>query len=190
MSSVYVGVDPSISNSGISVIDDTGQLVDCLNGRVAYHKGYRRPEYNILHYQLQVDCIASFLRKFDVKAVAWEGYSLGSHGLIAQLAEFGGMLKSALFNATGIVPYIVAPSSLKKFATGNGRAEKKDVMAQAAKESSAIADMGKLQLTSDVCDAFFLAKYAWYRKRPELAMGMDNTNPFYTTRNKIIAEAR
>jgi Holliday junction resolvasome RuvABC endonuclease subunit len=65
---------------------------------------------------------------FGVDLVAIEGYSFHSKGSgIYQLAELGGVIRLALHEA-GIAYVEISPSSLKKYATGNGNAAKDQVL--------------------------------------------------------------
>lgn len=65
--------------------------------------------------------------------VVVEGYSMGSPGRLSliRLGELGGMVRCQLFELG--IPYVeVAPTALKRWATGSGRAEKPE-MVRAAK---------------------------------------------------------
>lgn len=81
-----------------------------------------------------------------------EGYSFASNMQYARaLTEFGGIVRYHL-RKIGHVPIEVAPTSLKKFVTGSGRAEKADML-------YAVAVNFGVQLTDhNMADAFGLAK--------------------------------
>jgi crossover junction endodeoxyribonuclease RuvC len=66
------------------------------------------------------------LKPWDVSEVAMEGYSFGSANRAHMAGELGGAVKLAL-QEINLVPLIVPPSSVKKYATGKGNA-KKDLM--------------------------------------------------------------
>lgn len=68
-----------------------------------------------------------------VELVVIEGYSYGSHLAYArEIGELGGVIRNHLFQER--VPYLdVPPNTLKKIATGNGRADKYEVMQAATK---------------------------------------------------------
>ena len=55
--------------------------------------------------------------------VALEGYAFGAHGRVFQIAENTGILKYKLYQL-GIPVTIIAPSEVKKFATGKGNCDK------------------------------------------------------------------
>lgn len=75
--------------------------------------------------------VRAFLRS-DPALVALEGYSFGSPGKQHAIAEWGGVLRLLLFKEN--VPFIVVPpSTLKKFATGKGNADKREVAVAVAR---------------------------------------------------------
>jgi hypothetical protein len=61
---------------------------------------------------------------------------------------------------------MVEPTVLKKFATGAGHAGKQEMIDQAKLESEWIRNLKKPDLTDDLCDAYFLAKWVWYLSAP------------------------
>ena len=73
------------------------------------------------------NCIADwFLRTIDVirpKMIFIEGYSLGSHGKVFNIAENAAILKQKLYERGHSVS-IFPPTVVKKFATGKGNASK------------------------------------------------------------------
>ena len=97
--------------------------------------------------------------------IAIEGYAFGaSAGLIANIAENGGMLKYLLYKEWGVTPEIVSPSQLKKWWTGKGNAKKED-MAQALLEREGVDIRLEMMLdafdspVSDVVDSYALARW-------------------------------
>jgi hypothetical protein len=69
----------------------------------------------------------------------------------------------------------------KKFATGYGYAEKYMMMEQAANECQQLAGA-----SDDICDAYFLAKYALYASDPHKAARLDRGNPHLRTRLELV----
>jgi Holliday junction resolvasome RuvABC endonuclease subunit len=66
----------------------------------------------------------------DIELVMMEGLAFDAHDTSRQLAQLTGIIRAALFDRR--VPFIaVAPSTLKKYATGSGRSGKAEVMKQA-----------------------------------------------------------
>lgn len=87
-----------------------------------------------------------------------EGYAMGSGrgGMTFTIGESTGFLKSALYDA-GLKVNIVAPTSLKKFATGKGNANK-DKMYEAFVNLLSI-NLPDVACRSDVVDAYWLQTY-------------------------------
>lgn len=96
--------------------------------------------------------VASTVRKFGPDLfVCVEGYSYGSKGSsMTDLAEMRGVILNRLLRA-GIQWDIIAPPTLKKLATGNGRADKAEMVAKAQDEWPGCPD------NDNVADAFWLA---------------------------------
>ena len=157
----FVGVDPSISNTGVVVLDSLGNVTGVYNSR----QGSKRSsnESDIAFYMRRADDIAEYLRSATdgyVDAIGYEDYSYDSVHRGYSLAEYGGILKSRLMPLAS--PHLLAPGTVKKFATGNGLASKAMMKAAATKESRVLSDLPARQRTDDVCDAYFMARMAWY----------------------------
>jgi len=93
-----------------------------------------------------------------------EGYSMGSKGRVFNIAENTGVLKYRMWNF-GIEFDIIAPTTIKKFATGKGNSGKEDLQQQFESESS-IDLKYELNMTekqwnpsSDIIDAYYICKY-------------------------------
>lgn len=82
--------------------------------------------------------------------VVIEGYSLASPGRLSlvRLGEIGGVIRLRLFEL-GIAYVEIPPSSLKRYATGSGAADKEAMQAAAAR-------LGAPGLNHDEADAFLL----------------------------------
>lgn len=103
--------------------------------------------------------------------IVLEDYAFAANGRVSMLAENGGVLKAKLYERFPLYPvHVVAPTSMKKFATGNGRAQKEDIwasfiqrFADTATWPSTVFPKAKTAKInsplSDIADAFFLADY-------------------------------
>lgn len=101
--------------------------------------------------------IAAVIAKHKcVELVVIEGYSYGSHLAYArETAELGGTVRNHLYQER--VPYLdVAPNSLKKIATGNGRAGKTEVVQAAEKR------LGYEGHDDNEADALWLRAIGWF----------------------------
>jgi len=96
-----------------------------------------------------------------------EDYAMGAKGKVFHIAENCGLLKHKLWQE-GFQFDVLAPTALKKFATGKGNSDKDAMHTQFIKDTG--VDLMK-EMTpsikncsspvSDVVDAFYLARYAW-----------------------------
>ena len=189
---VFVGIDPSVSNTGIVCLGTNGEFIAAGNGRDFFspknctgHKAY-----DVRRHIAQVEGICRFLSEFHVLAIAYEDYSFGSTHRAYTLAEFNGILKSGLLAVYGKAPFFIAPTANKKFATGYGNAGKEWVQARAVEECPGLAALPKRELTPDVCDAWSLACLAWYVAMPEQAAKTDTGNDLLRTRLEIASSIR
>lgn len=155
-----VGFDGSLTSSGYSFMAD-GTL----------HVGRIRPK--VLRGAERLSFIANFAEEIFLRAdadfLALENYSMGSKGSrVFHIGELGGVLKLVAVRK-GMRILTVPPTSLKIFATGNGRAEKEDVIQGIA------ANWGVRIDKHDEADAFVLMKIGQaygnrrvYRSYPEV----------------------
>jgi len=120
MSRVVVGLDLSLTHTGVGVVSESGQKI-CFE-IVPKRTGFGRTIWIR-------DTITDRLQEFErVTAFAIEGYSFGSVGRsIYDIGELGGLVK-AKFYEEGSAVWLVPPSVVKKFATGKGNATKEMVV--------------------------------------------------------------
>ena len=116
-------------------------------------------------YELMANWFVNKLKENDVKYVALEGYALNSPNpvTLTTLAENIGILKLELHNA-GIEVEIIAPTALKKCATGKGNANKEKMYEAFLKDTDLdLHDLLNIKSTkaispiSDIVDAYYLA---------------------------------
>lgn len=105
-----------------------------------------------------------------VDALVIEDYAMGAKGKVFHIGENCGMLKHKLWKRK--IPFeTVAPTALKKFASGKGNADK-CMMHAAFKDQTGIDLMKSMDKeskdcgspVSDIVDSYFLARYALTRK--------------------------
>lgn len=168
---LYIGVDPSITNTGVVALTDAGELVGSFNSKsIPACKGKtkrskKEPGYEWLRLADIADGVVNFIEECREKVggvgkdhvvCGYEHYSFDSVNLSYTTGELGGVLKLALAQR-GIDIHLVQPTRLKKFATGSGHATKDKMQDEAQAECTELKGA-----TDDVCDAYFLAKFAWY----------------------------
>ena len=160
----YAGIDPSITNTGVVLLDETGRTLAVYNSK----SGGKRKDfaYDILFYKCRADEILGFVQEHSLgslSSVVYEDYSFDSVHRAYSLAEYGGILKMTLMNAFPNTAFrFSAPATIKKFATGTGAATKEMMRDKAISESDLIAGLSAKERTFDVCDAYFMASMARY----------------------------
>lgn len=163
MRKLYVGIDPSLSNTALVVINDKGIILESVNYKDTGFADMIDPDQ--VHIA-KLDSIFHFICGWCPSnyPVAIESYSIASLNRPFTLGEVGGIVRIAAYNQQCKITD-VPPLSLKRFATGHGHASKEEIVKQAISEGK---DLGK-DPTDDICDAYFLAKYAWYKANPKFA---------------------
>lgn len=152
---LFLGIDPSITNTGVVLLDADGKLLGCADGS-EYTKGIKGFD----RYIAQAEGVARFVQSLcKAKCTiicGYEGYSYNSPHRAFDLAEYGGILKQVLRKHLGIdTIYLIPPTLNKNFATGHGTASKELMQQAAADECADLSDT-----SNDICDAYFLAMFA------------------------------
>lgn len=158
---LYAGIDPSISNTGIVVLNATGDVIAATNT-----KHTKTSDNYYLKLRDIALCVSDVLlsNTSDTQTfveVYYEDYSFSSVNRTYRLGELGGVLRTELVAQFGTI-HLVAPRLLKKFAVNRGDADKAEIMSEALSESMYLSGLPGKQLTSDICDAYFLARMGWY----------------------------
>lgn len=108
-----------------------------------------------------VTAIRNVLMLYKPDVATIEGVSFQSNGSVLDLCGLNYMVRMML-EELHIPYYIVSPTQNKKYATGNGQAEK-DVMISAwAKMDTSMQDIPSYIKIDDLADAYFLARYGEY----------------------------
>jgi len=148
MSKVFIGIDASLSRTGLSFTDGLGHFVKSMT--VSAPKDMRgMPRLDNLLAQLTKimdECP-------NLAGAAIEGYAFGVRGgRLADLAEWGGLIRILLYRLR-IPTIVVPPMTLKKF-LHDGKLEKNQVLLQVYKQYGHSFD------TDDEADAFVLSEMA------------------------------
>ncbi len=149
-----VGIDLALRKTGFVVLEDGELLTHCVLKSTA-EDVFSCVEQNVNMLQ---ECL-----KFVPMGskVAIESLSLGSVSSSTRTLaiNYGAVFFNVLYNVYDV--WEIAPTSLKKFATGNGRADK-SAMVEALPNSVRDEFNGQYKKTTglfDVTDAYFLAKF-------------------------------
>lgn len=147
MSAVVAGVDPSISSTGVAVL---GPLT-CATLRIQSKPGGQDLAHQLARMRHQVIAVHAAVEEVTPSLIVMEGPAYGSPNQMGHmLAGFWWLLAHALEKVAPIA--VVQPSTLKKYATGNGRASKDEMVAAAVRGFSQVRIKG-----NDEADALALA---------------------------------
>lgn len=181
---ISIGLDLSINSTGVCVYDsvtrqteyyiigtkftkksleyhhDNLNMILCekriINTKDEYHMKESIKTSNI--YNIVV-IIRTLIEKFKPNVATIEGVSFQSNGSVLDLCGLNYMVRMMLQECNVPNMFIVSPTQNKKFATGNGQAEK-DVMISAwHKLEPHMKDVPKYVKVDDISDAYFLARY-------------------------------
>lgn len=132
-----LGLDLSLTKPGIAYGDRAETL------RAPAVQGVNRLSY-------WRDVFGALFRDNRYDAVVIEGYSFGSSGqAVIQIAELGGLVRLLMTDAG--VPFVqIAPTKLKKYATGKGNAGKEQVTIEAVHRA------GRTFTDNNAADAWWL----------------------------------
>lgn len=182
---VVMGIDPSINCTGICIYDtvtntnsyyiitskSTKKLKELsdtnsyITVREYYKSDPNNGEYKTKEYNksknLREICwhIKNILKWHDPDLVQMEGISYGScsSAALADLAGLNFAIRMLLLDENKKFN-IIAPTSVKKFAVGNGSAEKNVLIASWKKLDKNISEVDNVKL-DDLADSFFIAHF-------------------------------
>ena len=116
-------------------------------------------------YKSIADWSMSYILECD--QIAIEGYSMGSKGKVFNIAENTGVLKYKIHNL-GIPLEVIPPTTLKKYATTKGNADKGMMHNSFLKETGInlkkeiTPNKGKVDNpVSDIVDSYYICKYLY-----------------------------
>lgn len=116
-----VGIDVSLTNTALYF--GTGSYEEVKGGK----------ERAATRLRTMYDKILAHLKKYKPKVAVIEGYAFGARSRQHRLGEIGGVVRLACVQAGVETIYEVPPTTLKKFFTGSGKAQKEDMQAEALK---------------------------------------------------------
>lgn len=149
----YVGVDPSLSGTGLVILDEDGQVVEAVSLKAG-------KEDDPLRFMEVTKRIRKHLNPATDKVLI-EGFSLGSRGAgVSKMFGIGWTIRIMLTEEV-FQWQEVPPTSLKKFASNKGNAKKEDLVLPVYKK------WGFETVSNDILDAYVLSKMAWSMYNPE-----------------------
>lgn len=154
--STFLGLDLSLTQTGIVVTNKAHDII--FQGVIKSSRDGNRPRDELLRLLKIVSKIEDHLILYkhgDIKMAAIEGLAFGIQKTtaLAQLSALNYFVRDLLRRWK--IPYvIVAPTTLKKFITGSGRAGKVEMMYET------FQNYGKDFHNDNICDAFGLSLIA------------------------------
>lgn len=143
-----VGIDPSLTGTGIVVLQN-GRVVE--ETLVKSKNTGGRPKDEMLRLTAIVDSVREVVEKYQPELICIEGLAFMARNTSA-LVQLSG-LNYLLRLSFGDTPYIVVtPSSLKKFISGKGNAQKDLMLLETYKRYGVSFE------SSDLADAFGLSQ--------------------------------
>jgi Holliday junction resolvasome RuvABC endonuclease subunit len=128
--SLYIGIDQSYSGFGLVVLDETGHCHQ--KSLLKYPLNKFKDEGDRL-VKIYDDLIMYFAIHQGSKAeihIGMEGYAYGAKLNREKLGELGGIVKLTSNLVFGTNPTVIAPTALKQFVTGSGKADKEAMLAE------------------------------------------------------------
>ena len=181
---IYAGIDYSMTSPAMCLYNDIAEEFNfekCNLYFMTQTKKYEITFKNVIGQYFEYsnemqryDIISSFfidriLETNEPIKVLIEDYSMGSKGRVFNIAENTGVLKYRFWNFQ-IDFETIAPTVIKKFATGKGNSNK-EKMQDAFEQENSIRFKQELKMTekqwnpsSDLIDAYYICKYAYFHK--------------------------
>lgn len=129
MSTYFCGIDLSITNTGLAVVEYLGEskfsLIDIKS--IAPNRFSKGFEKKLESLECFIFATESFTPIKESKFFVLENYSFGSPGRLTDLAELGGLYKGHIIRGLGKSYDVIPPQTVKKIITGHGRSDKNQV---------------------------------------------------------------
>jgi Holliday junction resolvasome RuvABC endonuclease subunit len=162
----FLGIDQSYNSCGIILVDDNqppGDETTFIAKRVALGEDIFEKSWELSQQ------IVHIVKQYKPEHIAIEGLAFGMRGSATR--DLAGLQFSIINNLRYQSKYkgsidIISPLTLKKFATGSGKAKKEDMVAALPEPiRTEFTDLGFKKTTGmgDLADAFWLAKYIQHK---------------------------
>jgi hypothetical protein len=172
----FIGIDYSMTSPAVTIItaDSFTSHFFAQNkkqeGNAPPHfYSYSYPTHSSLdidRYSRLTNWVMSLANFTEYDIICIEGYSMGSVGAVFSIAENTAILKNALY-LNNIKYHVVAPTTLKKYATGKGNADKLQMYERFTEKTKTdprkVYASQKAKLGSpftDIADSYWLADYS------------------------------
>ena len=161
--SFYLGIDPSLTATGIVVLDDHANVF-MQTVITSKHKGTKR----LVDLREQTKKELGGITPAKMITVFIERYSFGSRlGQAFSIGEWGGVLRALLSVMKFKEVIEVSPQTLKKFITGRGNVQKDMILKEVFKKWGVDFD------DDNLADSYGLARMNWSRDNMDLLTKAD-----------------
>jgi len=158
----FVGLDLSLSSTGITIIDEKGKLI-CLE-TITSEKTKSNVNFRFSRYLEIIIKIKSFIIKYtkeykNIEIIAIESLPIYRRGGVLNLFELGSLVRYYLYK-NKILMIEISPMTLKKFVNGNASGMDKNIICKEVFKNFKV-DVN----TNDEADSFLLALFGmlYYR---------------------------
>jgi Holliday junction resolvasome RuvABC endonuclease subunit len=148
--SLYIGIDQSYSGFGLVVLDETGH---CHQKSLLKYPLNKFKDEGARLVKIYDDLLMFFSLYANYNAtvqIGMEGYAYGAKLNREKLGELGGVVKLVSYLVFESTPTSIAPTTLKSFIAGSGKASKQDMVEAIQQLDSGITD-------HNLADAFGIA---------------------------------
>lgn len=155
---IYIGIDQSYTSTGFVVLDENKKMLDC-----KVFTTDKKDDIFKRAWELSNDIVRE-VNKYEECKIAIEGLAFAMRGNATR--DLAGLQFSIVSKIKYMIEKeidIVAPPTLKKSATGNGKASKEEMIEALPKDVYEVftgeKNWKKSRGLTDVADAYFLADF-------------------------------
>jgi len=152
-----IGVDASITSTGIAVLSLIPQKV--LHVTHIPTKPTEDVWDDQIRFQHIVDTIMDYVCRYNCGHMYIEAPAFGAYDNEGRLYQLKGVLLDRIYRAGLPYPIYIAPTKLKKFITGSGKSESKNLMGEAVRRHFFKELLNVSFKNDDEIDAYALAKF-------------------------------
>lgn len=125
---LFIGIDQSYTGFGLVVLDETGH---CHQKSLLKYPLNKFKDEGARLVKIYDDLLMFFSLYANYNAtihIGMEGYAYGAKLNREKLGELGGLVKLVSYLVFGSTPTSIAPTTLKSFIAGSGKASKSDMV--------------------------------------------------------------
>lgn len=153
---LFMGIDQSYTNTGVVITDDNNNVIKS----IVIQSDSEQDEFDRCNGIAQT--IVQTAIQFNPDYIAIEGLAFGSRGdATRKLAGLQFVVVTQLRSALNSTIKIISPTTLKKFATESGKAQKQDMLKAIPNSIRTVfeQDFKKTKGLYDIADAYWLSRY-------------------------------